>query len=163
MNAHPELGVLGTQLRLIDPTGATLGYRRSPTAPGEVQRALESLNPIAQPAVMYRNSVVQAAGGYRHGPCSISEDYELWCRLGTSGVQLANLDEPLVRYRIHPGGMKTTRLRGTLRATIELKQTYFGASMSAKAKLRLAAEQVLLRLPPKLVLWLFVRSTTAAG
>jgi glycosyltransferase involved in cell wall biosynthesis len=163
MEAHPEVGVLGTQLRLIDPQGATLGYRRYPTAPAEVTRALELFNPIAQPAVMYRKSVVQAAGGYRYSRYPATEDYELWCRLGTAGVQLANLDEPLVRYRIHPGGMKTTKLRGILRGTVELKQQYFGASMSPRARLRIAAEQALLLLPPRLVLWLFVRTTTTAG
>ncbi len=34
--------------------------------------------------------------------------YELWCRLSVSGLLLANLPEPLVRYRIHPGGTKTS-------------------------------------------------------
>ncbi|HEX2678193.1 MAG TPA: glycosyltransferase, partial [Polyangiales bacterium] len=158
MEAHPEVGALGTQLRLIDPKGNTIGFRRYPTSPKDVTAALEIINPIGQPSVMYRKSVVQKAGMYRY---PVIEDYELWCRLAANGVLLANLDEPLVRYRIHGGGIKATQLRGTLKSTIELKEQYYGSTMSAKAKLRLLGERALLKLPPQLVLWLFVRTTTS--
>ncbi len=160
MHAHPEVAVLGTQLQLIDPDGNTLGYRNYPTEPKAVTAALERYNPIGQPAVMYRKSVVQAAGAYRYSRYPATEDYELWCRLGVSGLLLANLGEPLVRYRIHPGGMKTQKLRGILLGTIELKEQYFGQHMSLPGKLRLLGERALLRLPPPLVLWLFVRMST---
>lgn len=160
MDAHPEVGVLGTQLRLIDPDGETIGFRRYPTTPADVTEALSVYNSIAQPAVMYRRELVLASGGYRYSKHPATEDYELWCRLGTSGVMLANLDAPLVRYRIHPGGMKTMRLRGILHGTIEIKQMYFGGRMSRRARLRLLGERALLRMPPKLVLWLFVQATT---
>ncbi len=163
MQEHPEVGVLGTQLRLIDPAGETIGFRRYPVEPRAVTAALERYNTIGQPSVMYRKSVVQAAGGYRYSRYPATEDYELWCRLGSAGVQLANLERALVRYRIHPGGMKTQKLHGILRGTIELKETYFGGRMSLRAKLRLLGERALLRLPPALVLWLFVHTSTRSG
>ncbi len=156
MRAHPEVGALGTQLRLIDPDGATHGYRHYPVQPDEVTAALALINPIGQPAVMYRKSLVQQLGGYRYGRFPATEDYELWCRMAAHGAKLANLDEALVRYRIHPGGMKTTKLHGILRGTIEIKEQYFAGRMNAHARLRLLGEKLLLRLPPPLVLKLFL-------
>ncbi len=156
LHAHPEVGALGTQLRLIDPAGNPHGYRHYPVEPEAVSKALAFINPIGQPAVMYRKSVVQSLGGYRYSRYPATEDYELWCRMVAQGVKLANLDEALVRYRIHPGGMKTTKLRGILRGTIEIKEQYFKGRMSPRAKLRLLGEKVLLLLPPPLVLKLFL-------
>lgn len=159
MDRHPDIAVLGTQLRLIDEAGRDLGLRPYPTAPEDIQAALPLHNPIGQPSVMYRRSVVQAAGGYRQSDLPAT-DYELWCRLAAGGARLANLDAPLVRYRIHPTGMKATKLRDTLRATIAIKREYFGKQLSARARLRMLGEQLLLRLPPPLVLRLFVRTST---
>ncbi|HEX7477890.1 MAG TPA: glycosyltransferase [Polyangiales bacterium] len=159
MHAHPEVGALGTQLRLIDPSGATLGYRHYPVEPGAVTDALASINPIGQPAVMYRKALVQSLGGYRYGRYPATEDYELWCRMAATGAKLANLDEALVRYRIHPGAMKTTKLHGILRGTIEIKEQYFKGRMSARARLRLLGEKLLLHLPPPLVLRLFLATS----
>lgn len=158
MDAHPQIGVLGTQLQLIDRAGQALGNRTYPTDPDAVAAAFQHYNPIAQPSVMYRKAVVAAVGGYLESELPAT-DYDLWCRLSQSGVRMANLDQPLVRYRIHPDGMKTRKLHATLRATIAIKQRYFGGRMSLTARLRLLAERLLLRLPGRLVLWLFLRTS----
>ena len=64
----------------------------------------------------------------------------------------------LVRYRVHVGGMKTSKLRGILKGTMRLKMMHWRDQMDFQARLRLFAEQVLLLLPPKLVLWLFLKT-----
>jgi glycosyltransferase involved in cell wall biosynthesis len=160
LERHPEVGVLGSQLQLIDAEGASLGYRRYPTAPVDVLRTLSRWNPIAQPAVVYRKAAAQAVGGY-HDSRLPATDYDLWCRMALAGTQLANLDEALVRYRIHAGGMKTQKLRETLEATIEIKQRHFGSRMQLGDKLRLLAERALLQLPPALVMRLFLATTAS--
>jgi glycosyltransferase involved in cell wall biosynthesis len=158
LDSHPEVGVLGTQLKLIDPRGATLGYRRYPIQAPDVARALRLFNPIGQPSIMLRKSAVEECGGYQYSSHPATEDYELWCRMAAQGVGLANLPEPLVRYRIHPGGMKTTRLRGILRGSIEIKQRYFRGRLGIAGYTRLLAERLLLRLPASWVMHLFLTS-----
>ena len=53
-----------------------------------------------------------AIGGYRE-EMKAGEDHDLWLRLGERG-RLANLDEVLLRYRIHPGskGQRQYELSG---------------------------------------------------
>jgi len=155
MESHSEVGVLGTNLRLIDPDGKALGCRVHPSDPVQVSKTLRRYNPIAQPSVMYRKKVVESAGGYRYQRYPV-EDYELWCRLDCAGVLQANLSQCLVRYRIHPGGMKTTKLRLVLKGTIDIKEMHYGRSLNLRERLRILAERTLLYLPPKLVLKLFV-------
>ena len=157
LEAHPEIGVLGSQLELIDPDGCPIGYRRYPITPAAVGAALRRFNPVGQPAVMYRASVVLAAGGYRPARYPVAEDFDLWCTLHQAGVAIANLDRPLVSYRLHPGGIKMTKLHDTIRGSIEIKQRYFGHRLGLRGRTRLWGERLLLLLPASWVMWLFLR------
>ena len=56
-----------------------------------------------------------------------AEDYDLWVRLAPT-ARFANLKQPLVKYRSHPGGVsarKTEAMRASLRflATAQLEET----------------------------------------
>lgn len=159
LRQHPDVGVLGSQLAIIGPDSEPLGYRSYPTEHEAIRRALRRFNPIAQPAVMFRKAVVQAAGGYRFGlHQGMAEDYELWCRLAKRGERFANHPRALLRYRIHGGASKSRKLRSLLRATIEIKKSYWRGEMEFPDRVRLWAERVLLLCPPPLVGWLFRRT-----
>ena len=159
MESNPEISVLGTWLRVIDEEGRTLGFRRYPCDHDDIVRAMRIYNSVGHPSVMLRREVALRHGGYQYNRFPAAQDYDLWCRLAKSGVRFANLPEPLVRYRIHKGAVKSVKLRETLRGTIEIKQLYFGAEIGFRAKLRLMGERLLLLLPPKFVLWLFLKTS----
>jgi hypothetical protein len=58
-----------------------------------------------------RRDAYERAGGYREG-LRLCEDFDLWCRMAEV-TELANLDAPLVQYRLHGGGLSfrhTTRI-----------------------------------------------------
>jgi glycosyltransferase involved in cell wall biosynthesis len=156
LQAHPDVAVVGSQLEVIDHEGRAVGYRAYPTDPEELRRALPLYNPIAQPGCMLRRSVALAVGGYQYRLHKFVEDYELWSRMAKHGYRLANLPEPLTRYRIHPAGAKTSSLRSSLLGTIDVKRIHFGSTMSVPAQLRLWGEQALLHLPGPLVIKLFI-------
>jgi glycosyltransferase involved in cell wall biosynthesis len=156
LEAHADVGVVGSQLEIIDPASRTIGYRAYPTSSDAIERALSLYNPIAQPGCMLRRSAALAAGGYQYRLHKFVEDYELWCRMAKHGYRLANLSEPLTRYRIHPAGSKTSSLRSSLLGTIDIKRIHFGDGLSPRAKLRLLGERALLQLPAPLVIKLFL-------
>ncbi len=106
------LDVLGAAMEEFDAaTGAVLGVRRFSQTHDEIKRQLALRNPMNQPAVMLRRSVVLREGGYRDVP--FLEDYELWVRLAARGATLGNLDDVLVRFR---GGEAAQRRRASARA-----------------------------------------------
>lgn len=156
LRAHPEVDLCGGQIEAIDDAGRSLGYRVYPCEPDRVTATLRRYNPIAHPTVMARRTALLAASGYDVGAGS-GEDYDLWSRLARAGRVLANLPDVLVRYRLHPGSTKATRLRATLDATLRVKQRYWREDMGLRDRLRMAGERVLQWLPPRLVTWLFVQ------
>jgi glycosyltransferase involved in cell wall biosynthesis len=155
--AHPHITVLGTQISIMDTNDHPLGYRCYPTEPASVSKALKRSNVLAHPSVMYRRELVLAAGGYWYRDYPANEDYELWCRLNRYGHQLANLDETLLRYRIHPGAMKSEKLKNILRGTRLVKRHYYGDTMNAGEWARYSAEGALLNLPGWAILKIFQR------
>ena len=154
LQRHPEVALVGSNLTIIDQGGRKLGERRYPASHDQIVRALPRFNPIAHPAVMFRKSLALAAGGYRAD--MYTADYDLWNRLHGRGYRLANLEQPLLRYRVHPEGMKSARLKEMLRATLAVKRSYWRGRMDLASRLRMAAEQLLLLLPAPLVLRMFL-------
>lgn len=154
LDSHPEVAVLGSQLRLIDEKGQELGYRVYPTTHAAIRKTLPRWNAIAQPAVMFRKAPALAAGGY-FGPDFV-EDFDLWSRMAVRGEGFANLPEARTRYRIHGDASKSTRLRHVLTETQNIKKRHFGAEMGVIDRLRLFAERMMLWLPAAWVVRLFL-------
>jgi len=75
--------------------------RVPPTDPADISRSARFAQPFHHPTVMYRRSVVEAAGGYEDiGPM---EDYWLFARMLHRGAKVSNIPEPLVKYRVSDG------------------------------------------------------------
>jgi glycosyltransferase involved in cell wall biosynthesis len=90
---------------IIDEQGQVSGAVRG--AGTQLFRELRWKNVIAHPTVMVRRSAVEQAGGYDPDARHV-EDYELWLRLAAAW-QLAELPEPLLRYRIHSAQVTQTK------------------------------------------------------
>lgn len=78
-----------------------VGKRVPPLDPDEIVRYARFHQPFNHPTVVYRRSVVQAAGGYRH--LALMEDYLLFAKMIDQGATVANVAEPLVLYRVGAG------------------------------------------------------------
>lgn len=99
LKAHPEIALVGSDVRIIDERGNFAGNSYLYPADHEgIEHMLIHSNAIAHPSVLMRREAVLAAGNYvDEAPI---EDYDLWLRLAVSH-RLANISEPLVRYRVH--------------------------------------------------------------
>jgi hypothetical protein len=108
MEKHPEVGVLGGAFEWIDATGAPMRVVRYPLANAEIQSGLLHGCPLKQPTALIRREAFAAAGGYR-AIFAQSEDFDLWLRIGER-FELANLDQVVLRYRVHPNQISLRRL-----------------------------------------------------
>lgn len=79
-----------------------LGRKRQlPVSQEEIRRFARRRNPFNHPAMMYKKSSVEKAGGYQD--FYLFEDYYLWVRMLLAGMQGMNLEEPLLYMRTGTG------------------------------------------------------------
>jgi glycosyltransferase involved in cell wall biosynthesis len=99
MDAHPEIGLLGTWAEVIDGAGTRVGCLAPPAGPARLARVLARTNPFVHSSVMMRTALVRRLGGYR-AAFRAAEDYDLWLRMAEA-AGVANIAEDLVQYRRH--------------------------------------------------------------
>jgi len=98
LEGRPDIGVLGTWIRDMDPKGTLHTVWPVPTDPAVIRWFLMFGNCIAHASVMMRRDVLERAGYYRPKALHV-EDYDLWIRVSElTGV--ANYPEVLVYYRL---------------------------------------------------------------
>lgn len=78
-----------------------LAVRVPPLTQAAIEARARLHSPFNHPTVVYRRSAVRRAGGYRDLP--LLEDYWLFTRMIAGGAVVANVPEPLVRYRVGAG------------------------------------------------------------
>lgn len=104
LRRRTELAACGTAVELFPASAVGDGYERyerwlnSLVGPEDLLRDLLVECPIAHPTLMIRRSVFHALGGYRDA--GWPEDYDLVLRLHAAGMRAANLDTPLLRWRV---------------------------------------------------------------
>lgn len=105
LDAHPEIGIVGTGVLIVDEHGAVIHRQVMPTHPRLIDWHLAFENCFIHSSVMMRRDVVQALGYYRSGALH-AEDYDLWSR-ARAVTRLTNLPDMLVRRREWGGNICT--------------------------------------------------------
>jgi glycosyltransferase involved in cell wall biosynthesis len=83
-----------------DPSQA-VGLRVPPLDQDEIVRYSRFHQPFNHPTIVYRRSAVAAVGGYTS--LALMEDYLLFAKMIQAGCRVANVEEPLVAYRVGAG------------------------------------------------------------
>jgi glycosyltransferase involved in cell wall biosynthesis len=131
LDKHPEVGVLGTQIRLVatndDPEqlegfNQFISWSNRIITHGdiEVNRFIEP--PLIHPTAMYRKELVNLYGGYKTG--EFPEDYELWLRWIEKGVKMHKLPEVLFDWTGLPERLIRIDEKYADQAFFEVKSRY---------------------------------------
>lgn len=109
MDHNSDVGLLGGAYELINAKGETLSLIRPPLADPDIRSLVLQYNPMCHPTVLMRKQVALAAGGYRRALLD-ADDYDLWVRMSERTL-LANLKEPVLRYRLHSEQVSIQNMR----------------------------------------------------
>ncbi|MET0381970.1 MAG: glycosyltransferase [Burkholderiaceae bacterium] len=113
--ANPAVVCVGGAQILMDQAGRDISPIVPPSDDERIQRqALRGHGSICHPTAMIRAGALREIGGYR-ADFYPAEDLDLWLRLGELG-ELANLAEPVLRYRVHTGSISGLAAQGRQRA-----------------------------------------------
>lgn len=107
LQAHPDVGVLGTGIvRIDEEERETPEHWPLPSSPGlTLWRTLFDCS-LSHPTVMARRNILEQADGYDE-TFPRAQDYELWMRLALV-TKMQSLPQPLVRRRITVEGKNPT-------------------------------------------------------
>lgn len=136
MEAHPEIGVLGTRTRFETTVEKSSGmawfvnWQNAILSPHEhyMKRFVDA--PLAHPTVMFRRELVDHFGAYSTEP--LPEDHELWLRWMHHGVRFAKLPEELLTWRDHPQRLSRTHPNYSVDAFFTTKAKWIAAWYARK-------------------------------
>lgn len=115
MQANPDIAASGTCAIDMNESGRDLKVRK--VVRGEaLRRWVWVPSPLIHPSVILRKSVVEKFG--YDVSLELAEDYGLWIGLHCAGERLDNLNEVLLRYRVHAQSVTSSN------RTIQLLTTY---------------------------------------
>ncbi len=107
MHRRPDVAVAGSFVYHMGRRPADDRLVELPVEHEEIVRTLARENCIYHPSAILRRERILSLGGYR-AEFRNSEDYDLWLRVAKV-YRLANLPEPLLRYRFSVTGMTLGR------------------------------------------------------
>ncbi len=107
-----------------------VGRRTPPLGGDEIRSWSRFHDPFNHPTVVYRRSMVQAVGGYQDLP--LMEDYWLFARMIDAGARVANVAEPLVKYRVGAGAYARRGGWQLLRSEVQLQRHFRGVGFTTR-------------------------------
>jgi len=115
---NPDVDLVSTAIAEFSETPDNITtIKRVPTEHSEIVKYAKRWNPINQPSAAFKKNAVLDVGGYQHFPRH--EDYHLWVRMLQAGKIAANIDEPLLYYRLSDENLDRRRLGPAYRGAID--------------------------------------------
>lgn len=123
LEAHPEVGVVGGAIEIIDVAGKTIGKRTYNISDAEIRGKIFRYSPFAHPLVMIRKSALDKAGCFYDPVFAPADDYDMWFRIGKV-AKLANLPDVLLKYRMVPGSITAGSTKKMEVTTLRVRHKY---------------------------------------
>ena len=150
MDAHPDVGLLGSAWIEKAPDGGVIRLRTPPLDDAGLRAMLIRRNPFAHSSVMFRADLVRQVGGY-DARYRVAQDYDLWMRLARV-TRLACLPEVLTVRRILPTGVSATSVRARRWAETRIRLRAIARGQYPVSALRYVVRPLIgSALPPRIV------------
>ncbi|MGH8602442.1 MAG: glycosyltransferase [Gammaproteobacteria bacterium] len=148
LDAHPEIGVVGSWAQYVDTAGEPLYVHKPPADTRGIRKRMCYVLAFPNPACMFRAAALKTIGLYDES-FPIASDYELLFRL-TRRYPSANMQEILILKEDNPLGLSLSKRKLSLLYRLKTQVRYF-AWTSLHAYLGIGSTLVLLVLPYRLV------------
>ncbi len=153
---NPKLDIIGTAIyEFCQLEDQVTGLKKMPVTKEEIKVYARRRNPFNHPTVMYKKKSVLKNGGYPQG--QRGEDIELFTRMVFSGCETANIEEPLLKYRVGSGQYQRRTSPADARAVLRvIKDNYKSGYIDLKDFLYVAIAQTAgLMIPKKIGRYLY--------
>jgi len=151
-----DIGVLGANLRLIDPYNVCIGYKNFPEKHEDIVESMWYRNPFAHNSVIIKKSLFEKYGLYDISLNKV-EDMDLWFRF-MNGTRFYNMQEYLVSYRISGSNSVISNQNKMIDLTNLVKEKYhkdYNVKLPIKYYIFKLGSNVAKLLPDRLSFWIF--------
>jgi GT2 family glycosyltransferase len=123
LDKNNNVGIVGGYLDFFSDRCEYISTRKYPETDSEIRNIIFRYTPVAQPAAMIRKECFDNVG-YFDEKIPVAEDLDMNFRIGEQ-YQFANLQEPVIRYRLNDASSTFKRLRKIEINTIKIRRKYF--------------------------------------
>jgi glycosyltransferase involved in cell wall biosynthesis len=98
MEKNRDVSVVGSACQVINEDDEVTGYRFLPDTPKKLLNYAPFFCPLNNPTILARSEIFlnfKYKNEYRYG-----EDHRLWLEILAAGYKIANINEPLLKYRV---------------------------------------------------------------
>lgn len=137
LKSHPEVIIVGGQVKTIDTEGKALGRKLFPVSNKQIREAIFTSNPIQHPTALINRFLLPKNFVWYDATLPPAEDYDLFFRLGKFG-NFHNLSCFVLKYRQYIGSSTFKNPIKTFSATKQVRARaihQYGYVPSQKAKL----------------------------
>ena len=118
-----HIDLCGTRWSTMLPDGKIISAALVPFSEDTIFACLATTVPFAHGSVMMRKSFM-SKHHLQYDKTYLAEDYSLWIRFAQAGARLANLDQSLYRYRIHPQSLSSTKKAAYQQSAKKLRRDF---------------------------------------
>lgn len=108
LRAHPDCGLVGTQIMFMDPDGRPIAPMPNPVGHDEiVDTMMNGSESVSHPTVLFRTAVARSINGYSN-QYKHAEDIDFFLRMAEA-TTVANMPDILLHYRQHAKSIGRTQ------------------------------------------------------
>lgn len=119
MCANSNVGVLGSNINIINSNSQVIGRWDFPNTNDELKRIMLRKCPFSHPTVMIRKAHLNSLDGPYRKKYPSSEDYDLWIRLHKI-TDFHSLPQQLLNYRLHDEQITSKKIKSVSYDTLKL-------------------------------------------
>jgi glycosyltransferase involved in cell wall biosynthesis len=95
--------------------------KQYPLYDNEIKLSLISLSPFAHPAVMMKKNIFDKV---KYNILEASQDYDLWAQIAINGFTMGNIEDIVLKYRIHDGQITVQKRLIQKKITYNISKNY---------------------------------------
>ena len=153
--AHPNVVIVGGQVRTIDIHGHALGRKLFPVTNKQIREAFYTGNPLQHPTVLINKALLPKNFAWYNPALPPAEDYDLFFRLGKYG-HYHNLSSFVLQYRQYLGSSTFKNPLKTFNVTRQVRKlaiTQYGYLPSFRSRLIHTLQVMIITLLPDFLIY----------
>lgn len=128
LQKNPQITVVGSNAVVIDKNGKKMGKKLMPATHEAIRREYFCFHPMINPTVMINRVLIPLLPQLYELKNSSNNDYYTFFKLLCHGHRFANIQQPLLKYRIHGHNDSLANVkrsfRNTLKTRLEMVREY---------------------------------------